>query len=265
MTDEVTSTEEGVALPDESQIEQTEPETVEPEQGKEPEGGPERSEEKPDEPKKPKGFMKRIQKLEQQRDHYKQLAEQAGKSEPKPPEPAKTLKDFNYDEAQYADYVMNRALETAKAESRTAAHEALNEVRKQQLTESTMNEFRAREAEFAKSHPDYQQVAWTAPISDEVAEIIASMDEGPEVLFELGKNPEYARALSSISPTRAAMELGRFAVELEQMRSVVKPVSKAPEPPPKIGGKDPGNIERDPSKMSDAEFTKWFRKHIRKQ
>lgn len=181
---------------------------------------------------------------------------------PPQPEPVKTLKDFAFDDAAFMRYSEERL----NANATKAAQEALKKAESEKAEKEALKSYSKRAAEYAKTVENYDEVAGSSPISDDVAKIVMRMQDGPEVAFYLGNNHDIASAISDLPRELAALELGRIAARLdyERKKALEKPVSKAPEPPPKIDGSDPGNVEKDPSKMTDKQFSKWFRE-IRKR
>lgn len=265
MAEEVASVEEeGIVAPESSEIEQQpEPETgQEPEQA-EPDGvEPEKPEDEPEKPKKLKGVGKRLHQLTSRIHQLESALAQASKSaEPsKPPEPVKGLKDFDFDEGKYSQYLFDRA----KAEAVEAAKAETSTWRQQEEARSRRESFESRLADFADDHPDLFDGWDETPISQPMADAIEVSEVGPEVAYYLKNNQDVALKLYQLSPVVAAKEIGRIEqrIVMEKEKAKQKPVSQAPSPPPKIEGGDPGNIERNPSKMTDSQFKKWREKTI---
>ena len=206
------------------------------------------TEEKPSdsspEKKEPKGVQKRIDELtrnwretERDRDHWRELAMRT-QQQPQKPEPShqpvqqpvKTLADFEYDESQYQSYIFQQAQE--------AARRVVQEEYKRTSTVQKQTSFQARESEFSKEVEDYHSVTRnpSLPITQDMVDIIADTDDGPAVLYYLGKNPDITAQLANLSPTAVAREIGRIEAKLATKPE--KSVSKAPPPPPKITGVD---------------------------
>lgn len=189
------------------------------------------------------------------------LREQAEKAKPEPVAPAKapSLADYEYDESKYQAAMV----QFAAAEARKAALEAIEAERKQAEVKSRTETWRSREAKFAEKTPDYRDAVAdpTLPINNDMATIIAEMDEGPAVAYYLAKNRDLAEAIHRLPPIAAARELGKIEARLSTPAPVTPPVSKAPPPPPTLKASEPA-IEKDPSQMSDAEFAKWRKRQI---
>ncbi len=207
---------------------------------------------------------------ERDRDHWRDLAMRGERREPPAPQrqaqqptaPAleKTLADFNFNEAAYRTYEREEI-------ARVASEAAKNEFKAAQDAEARRNrdaQFVARAREFAKDKADFQEVAYSAPISDAVAETLKGIEQGPELAYYLGKNAEIAHRLSAFPENVAAFELGiiaqRLKGEREAAAAAAKKVSTAPSPEPKIEASDPGASVKvdspESDRLSDAEWTR---------
>ena len=225
----------------------------------------------------PLGVRKRIDKLTKQREDANRRSELAEQREaaalrqleslqqapaPEPqvqaPEPVKGLKDFNYDENAFAQYLNGRATEAA----REAAREEGSRFREEQNAISRRDEFKAREEAFEKTNPDYKAIAHHAKISDPVAGMIIGMEDGAEIAYHLGNNEETAVRISGLPDTQAAIELGKIAARLEDKRNAPKPVSDAPPPTPKLEATSPGVRTGYHKGMTDKQFKTMREKEI---
>ena len=219
-----------------------------------PESSPE-EEKEPDKEDKSK-IQQRIDELtrlryeaQRERDYYR---EQFEKLRPEPELKAdKTLADFDYDESAYSQHLLKVAKQQAENDLRTTYQ--------QQQAAKVQAEYLQREAEYAKSVEDYDQVARNPylPITQPMAAEIKSSDMGPQLLYHLGKNPDVAERLAAMPPTTMARELGRIEARLSE----VKPsVSKAPPPAPKIEAVEAKQKVSTTSPESDQMSTEeWFK------
>ena len=250
-------------------------EELEPTEASEPEGEqaePEVPEVPPE--KKPRGVGKRIQELIRQRDEYKELVDRLSvkpAEEPKQ-EPLKQLADFGYDEAKYAEYMLDVVAKRAEQAAEKVVTTKAEQVQAKQEAERTDREFRSKEAKFAKTVQDYEDVVYSddLTISEDVARIIKSLDEGPEVAYYLGKNPDIADDLSHLPPYLAGVEVGRIATRLAaEKQKAGKAVSSAPAPVPKLEGREPGKqiapSEPDSDKLSMKEWLRRRNKQLAKK
>lgn len=213
-----------------------------------------------------KELTRRLRQAERDRDRLLKMAEErpTPQPQPQPAQTKKTLKDFGYDDGAYAEH-LRQEVRTEAAEA--ARQEALRQ-RESEVESLRREKFEERVSTFIAAHPDYSAVVegdWAC--SKPMAEAIEDSDEGPALAYYLAQNPDVARQMSRLSAVQAGRELAKLEDRLvsERKKAAEKPVTQAPAPPPKIDGSDPGNVENDPSKMTDAQFSKWFRKNVRKR
>ena len=189
-----------------------------------------------------------------------------------PPEPLKAepvvpkLEDFAYDEGKF----QLAQTEYLRHETARLVAEELNKAKQTTQIEQRTQTFREREKAFAAKAPEYQAKVYggdTVPISDAMAALITESEIGPEVAFYLANNLDTARQLYELPPIQAAREIGKLEAKLSAkpvaatVTPIVPKVSQAPPPPAKIEAEEP-EVERDPEKMSDAQFAKWRRRQI---
>lgn len=200
------------------------------------------AEEAPEKKRNRKSAKERIAELTRQRREAEERARRAEEALAKRPAPEDFDDPAAYEEAR-DDYLYNRR--RAKEERERAQATAKT------IAEETMADFRSHAAAFKAEAPDFDAVAYTAPIADHVANMIASMGEdGPRVAYALGKDHQFARELSSLPPTLAAVELGRLAAKAKPQRRLA---SKAPPPVSPVTGAS-GPVNRDPGEMTPAEY-----------
>lgn len=95
-------------------------------------------------------------------------------------------------------------------------------------------------------YDDFEEVAYKAPISDLTAELVAENDQGAEIAYFLGKNPEEAKKLSNMSLANQVRELDRLAVKLKPK------LTNTPNPIEPVRGEDTGTV--DVSKMTPEQY-----------
>jgi hypothetical protein len=233
---------------------------------------------------KPKGVQKRIDELtrlrheaQRERDHWRELAmrQQApAKQEPVAPEtPAALpkLEDFNYDETAYQAALLKHAT----AEAARQVREELRQEENQRKQQERVKSWKTRESDFKAKNPDYEDVAYFAPISDAMAEIIQESEVGPELAYYLGKNLDEARQIAELDAVKAARAIGRIEAKLEKPAAAPAPtpkpppVSKAPPPPPRIEATESAAPIRadspDSDKLSDAEWMRLRNKQVQRK
>lgn len=199
---------------------------------------------------------------ERDRDYWKERAMAAEDLIPKPqPEVKldKSLKDFDGDEAAFANYV---ATETSKAYELTLEQQA-----EKTASRETSHEFLERENKYAVDLPDYDKVTRSPDlrISGDMKDyIMAAGDDGPGLLYYLGKNPSLAAEISELPPMQAAHRLKNL-----QATDLAKPTpskTETPAPGRRLRGTehatsiDPGSPDSD--KLSTEE---WWKRETAKE
>lgn len=167
------------------------------------------------------------------------------RSKLKEPDPAQYDDNAKYT-ADLLETKMNQrdlqGLEREKQNAQAVAREAIAEA-----WITRVNDFKA-------SAKDFDQVAYSAPISEATALLIAEMDEGPEVAYQLGKNHAEARRIDSLPERARAIELGKIAARLSTPAPVK--TTKAPEPIDPVGGRGAPKA-KNPDDMTIEEWMKW--------
>lgn len=138
-----------------------------------------------------------------------------GKGEPKEKQTAEPKRpvraDFKSDE-EYQDALI--AFGVDKATKEKAAKEAADAQAKQ-LTEIATS-YRANVEAFKEEHDDWDEtVNQNLPMHTSVQLAIMEQENGPEVIYYLGKHPEYTKKLAGLTPLSAVMEVGRLSDKLK--------------------------------------------------
>lgn len=199
-----------------------------------------------DAPEKKSGVQQRIDELtrgrrsaEREADYWRDLAMRNAQQDKKPDEPAlvnqpvKTLADFEYDEAKFASYLREQSI----GEAKRAALEEIKRERTEQDKRDKLSAWNDRVQKFSADVEDFQDVAFNPrlAVSDAMTEVIMSRDDGPALIYYLGKNPDKSVAIAQLPPVLAAYELGAISARLAVDSAKPKPiVSKAPPPVPKL-------------------------------
>ncbi|MGB0855382.1 MAG: hypothetical protein ACPGSI_18945 [Pikeienuella sp.] len=134
--------------------------------------------------------------------------------------------------------------ETAKAEQAR-----LDGVREQQKAELAQG-WAEQVADASGRYADFEKVAYTAPISDELAQFVMASDMGADIAYHLGTERELAAQLSSMPLVEAAREIGRIEARLSLPKANVQP--SAPDPVTPVRPSPTG--VKSPDKMSMAEY-----------
>lgn len=168
------------------------------------------------------------------------------KSRLTPPDPTK-YDDVTKLTADQLDYSLDaRRARDLETQAKTAQGEVAREV---------ASLWTDRADAFKADVPDFEEVAYRAPIDEHSASLIARMEEGPALAYHLGKNPSEARRLAALPAHDKAIELGRLAGRLSQ--TPPRKTTTAPTPVSAISGKGSASSSPDPSKMSMEEYARW--------
>lgn len=245
---------------------------------------PEKPEDSSASPPKSKGVQKRIDELIKQREEERAeklrllaLLEETRKIPPAPepastddPEPVKPVRgnfpDPDAFEQALVDYADTKAAWTARREvtralseqERKQREEAVNKVR-QELQTKYVQRVEKVKAKYA----DFDDVGMSPDVivSPVMAEAIIQSDQGPEIQYYLGKNPNEAQRIRELPPHLQLMELGKLEVRLSTPAAATPPkpvISSAPAPVKPLTPAE-NKITKDPEEMSMDEYAAWRR------
>jgi DNA repair exonuclease SbcCD ATPase subunit len=206
------------------------------------------------------------QKKEMEREaaYWRQQVEAKEQAQAPIKEPVKpTLESVGYDEARFEAAIEQYAAEKAAYQSHQQTIESKQ--REQQLLQHRAEQdFQARSAQFAAQNPDYFMTIQNPDlrITGEMAEAIKAVDNGPELAYYLGKNPDLAAKIASLDERRQFLEIGRLQAEISARKPLSAEPSKAPPPIKPVGTK--ATVQKDPSRMTDKEFAEWRKAHKRR-
>jgi hypothetical protein len=166
---------------------------------------------------------------EQHRAEAEQLrAEVARYRQPAAPDPNQDL----------PGYVRHLAHEEARQLLESQQGQARQQ-QEQQRIQSIAQQYATREAEYAASNPGYTEaldafVSMTGGNAPELAEVLMTSEHGPAVAHYLGDHLDEAVRILRMPPHLAAAEVARLEARVSAPKP--KPVTKAPDPAPKVGG-----------------------------
>lgn len=181
-------------------------------------------------PKKKGGFQKKIVKLEQEREYWRQEALRA-QTNAKPTEPAKPVMDTSTrpkatDFATHDEYL--ESLVDWKADQK------ISSIQQKQRDDAIRNEVQTRKNEHLKrvqafriDHKDFEEVLDNVsdiPMTPAVQEAILDSDHGPELMYALSSNPEELKRICALPYGRAQREIGKIEAKF------VKPASTSSDP-----------------------------------
>jgi hypothetical protein len=222
-------------------------------------------------PKKKGGFQKKLERkdkqissLEQEREYWRKEAlrtKEAVKEEVIEVKPDLSKKPKAETFATHDDYV--EALTDWKLDQKLLANERKqNEDKVKSETKSKIDKHQARVAEFKVTQNDWDDVieeVANAPLSITVQEAIINSDHGPEMMYELAKEPKELRRICALSPIQAAMALGKIEARFSKSTesSEKKILTKAPAPIKTVRSKATTSSSGYREDMSLKEYEKW--------
>jgi len=168
------------------------------------------------------------------------------------------LEDFDYDQNAYQQAVVqyNAALNQRTVQQAMTQQERLQvEHLRQQANQATVDAFKERSQAFASEQPDFMaKVSAPSFVQGEaMQQAIILSENGPALAYHLASNPQKTAAINAMAPGLAMMELGRLSQALTPNRSVTTSNAPAPAKPVRASGK----VEKDPDKMTPAEYARW--------
>lgn len=152
---------------------------------------------------------------------------------------APKLEDFDYDEGKYQEALIDFKVNQKAIEIQTQQQAAVT----QQESTQVQSKFNQGVAKMLETAPDWQEVADRVPLlPQETLNTVMRSDNGPELVYYLGQNPDVAEQISTANPMDAAVKLGQITAQLGKPK--VK-TSAAPEPiePVTSGGTVGKNLE----------------------
>lgn len=174
---------------------------------------------------------------ERERDFYRQQYEASQKAQPAPApqsEKAPTLADYNFDADAWAS--AHEQYISKRMESIT--EQKLREKEEQRSAQQAKQQFETRSQAFAKDHADYGEALATldatVQFQPQIVEAIAVSEHGPAVAYHLANHLDEADRIARLPPHLAAVQLGRIEALVSAPKP--KPVTRAPDPAPTVGG-----------------------------
>lgn len=238
---------------------------------------------KPNPSKKKSGIQRRVDKLngritaaQQEAEYWKAEAlKNATASKPatvdQPKQPAAEGKPNPNDFDTHVEYLDARD-EWNKKQTRMEAEKERLQSAQAKATETHATRVKA----FADKTPDFQETLENlddVPNSPAVREIIITSENGPELLYELAKNPDEARRIAKLGPLAAAREMGKIEARLSSSKTSEakqdpKKISQAPKPLVPVGGSGkagtPKTLE-EAAKSSYADYKRLRAEQIKKR
>lgn len=229
------TTVEGVAVPvDETAPPVTEEKEVAKEEAApqdEPQDSEPEPEKEPSTQQQDKGWQKRINELTRQKYELRAQLEALQSSKKAREEVSDKAPDPSRDAAGYLRHMARQEALALMSEQQEKQRSAM--IAEEQADASA--KFAAASDKFAKSTPDYfealQNLDRVVQFGDDLSNVIAESDVGPQLAYYLAHNLDTADQIASMSPARAAAALARLETRLS---APVRKTSSAPAPTPQL-------------------------------
>jgi len=129
---------------------------------------------------------------------------------------------------------------------------------RRQVDQTQPNNWKVAVAEAEKAIPDYREVIEEADditIPPPMEEAIATSDVGPQILYQLAKDPVRAQQIMAMPPAQAIREIGKIDAAIARKgNGKAGTTSRAPEPIEPVGNR--GRGAPDLEKIPMSEFVK---------
>ena len=211
-------------------------------------------EEEPEQPRKSSGYARLKARHQATIAENEQLRRQLQQPPPPPAEREPKVEDFN------GDYLAFEKAAVAFEARRTIREELANieqrsrQAKQVEQQQETLQDFFERTEEIKAKIPDYDKAIDTlygqvGALTPTLRDMIAKSDKGPLILYQLAKNPGFARDLQVYGPLDQAQEIGK----LEERLSMPRNQTSAPPPikSPKGGAAPPRDIFAVAAKSDD--------------
>lgn len=224
----------------------------------------------PAEKPKPKGVGKRIGELthkrkmaEQERDYWKEQAlnkTSQPKSEPVREVATKAPNSLEYDSDDDYQKAMTTWVNTATDQRMSEKETKAASDRQEALDRETFDTWEGRQSEFAEANEDYYDVAHADfPVNEAMRESLIHSEDGPKILYHLGRNPQEAARIAQLSPIAAAREIGK--IEAKIALTPPRKTTKAPPPISALSGAGTGAVINEDS-MTTSDWMEARRKQL---
>lgn len=205
---------------------------------------------------------------QQRRALEQKLAELERRLPPPPEERQPTLEDVNGDPTAYIERLAEWKAREALNQYQQQLHEQIQTHQQAEI----VNDFSRRCQEFSQQHDDFEDAITSIPselMPQELANAIVALPNGPEVAYALAHDEEALFNIASMRPELMTRAVQRYAARagsatpdsIPVTAQTTKPITKAPSPPPKLGGRGV-SADVDEEKLTDDE---WYRRQQAKR
>ena len=153
----------------------------------------------------------------------------------------------------------------AQKQAESAAERKLAKAAEEKRLHELNDGFALRQFNFEQQTPDYADVIRNPALTffnGDFLEAIKGSEIGPQLAYQIGKDPKLIASFAGKSIPQRLAALGRLEADLSRPAPPPK-ITAAPAPPTPIGGGAGGDV--DPSKMSINDWMNWRTKQIRER
>lgn len=240
--------------------------------------------------KKKGGFQRRIDKLNQQKaqaqqelEYWKQMALKSAGGSKNDSNSNQTVEPTQNSDQKpnpdkfetHAEYV--EALTDWKTEQKLKERE--DKYARERIAETQSKlvaTYKERMEAFTQKTPDFQDVLEEVNhvhLSPTLRDIILTSDNGPQIAYELAKNPDEYERIAKLSPTACAREIGKFEARLTPSSSSKvstdgsKKITHAPPPIAPVGTGGKGSVPKSifDQNLSQKEYEALRREQMKKR
>jgi hypothetical protein len=189
-----------------------------------------------DKPKREGGFQRKIRRLEEENEYWRQQALRTQQTpEPKPAEPAAEKEPDQNDFETLGEYLKAVRDYDRKAIARELKQEIAAEKQKevvkteeQKARESWMSKVESARSEYE----DFDDVVFddSLPITEPMQKALLKDEQGARIAYYLGTHREESARIAQLDPVGAAFALGEIKARIAVQKSAAEPTPKAPPP-----------------------------------
>ena len=130
------------------------------------------------------------------------------------------------------DKIYLRGYENDKRISEMKQQEA--QAKEAEERQKVINQWTSKVAEAKKSLPDFDDMVASSDVvvNDDIRDAILESDVGPQVLYHLAENTDFAKKIAGMSPKAALREIGKLEARFEKNEAPPQPVAKSKAPAP---------------------------------
>lgn len=193
------------------------------------------------------GWQRKVERQEREIEYWRQQAiARQGQQPQQQPGQEPQQKDPAAQVQEYVSTLVQQQLQADRAREAQARAQA---------------DFQRKTAEVRAANPDFDDVVLSSdmPVSPALSEALLTSERGPEIMYQLAKNPAELARINALPPFQAAREIGRLEAKASSTAAPVKPKSatRPPVPPTNVGGSKASTRDRDDLPIS--EYKRAFR------